>query len=142
MWYLIRAAVQNVRINLDQLRIKHQIDSQLCDSICAAYVQACLQHTSIAWHCSMSILNKNMNCWPSSYELLVDTSQLTGTCSVSLDFCMNFFATIKFNNSNSSVLALILYLHAKRRSAVLLKLLNVEHSLHCKQACTYVSCTN
>ena len=42
MWYLIRAAVKNVRINLGQLRIKRQIDSQLCDSIFAAYVQACL----------------------------------------------------------------------------------------------------
>jgi len=41
MWYLIRAAVKNVRINLGQLRNKRQIDSQLCDSICAAYVQAC-----------------------------------------------------------------------------------------------------
>ena len=42
MWYLIQAAVKNVRINLDQLRIKRQIDSQLCDSIFAAYVQAWL----------------------------------------------------------------------------------------------------
>ena len=33
---------KNVRINLGQLRIKRQIDLQLCDSICAAYVQACL----------------------------------------------------------------------------------------------------
>ena len=41
MWYLLGAAVKIVRINLDQLRIKRQIDSQLCDSICAAYVQAC-----------------------------------------------------------------------------------------------------
>ena len=57
MWYLFREAVKNVRINLGQLRIKRQIDSQLCDSICAAYVQACFQHISIAWHCSMSILN-------------------------------------------------------------------------------------
>ena len=40
MWYLIRAAVKNVRINLGQLRIKHQIDSQLCDLIFAVYVQA------------------------------------------------------------------------------------------------------
>ena len=32
MWYLIRAAVKNVRINLGQLRIKRQIDSQLCES--------------------------------------------------------------------------------------------------------------
>ena len=38
MWYLIRAAVKNVRINLGQLRIKRQIDSKLCDSIFAAYV--------------------------------------------------------------------------------------------------------
>jgi hypothetical protein len=43
MWYLIRAAVKNVRINLGQLRIKRQIESQLCDSILAANVQACLQ---------------------------------------------------------------------------------------------------
>ena len=41
MWYLIRAAVKNVRINLGQLRNKRQIDSQLGDSICAAYVLAC-----------------------------------------------------------------------------------------------------
>ena len=33
---------KNVRINLCQLRIKRQIDSQLCDSIFAVYVQACL----------------------------------------------------------------------------------------------------
>ena len=39
MWhrYLIRAAVKNVRINSGQLRIKRQIDLQLCDSIFAAY---------------------------------------------------------------------------------------------------------
>ena len=43
MWYLIRAAVKNVRINLDQLRIKRQIDSQLSDSSFAAYVQACIR---------------------------------------------------------------------------------------------------
>ena len=42
MWYLIRAAVKNMRINLGQLRIKRQIDSQLCDSIFAAYIQACI----------------------------------------------------------------------------------------------------
>ena len=41
MWYLIRTAVIKLRINSGQLRIKRQIDSQLCDSICAAYVQAC-----------------------------------------------------------------------------------------------------
>ena len=40
MWYFIRAAVKNVRINLGQLRIKRQIDSQRCDSIFAANVQA------------------------------------------------------------------------------------------------------
>ena len=40
MWYLIRATVKNVRINLGQLRIKRQIDSQLCDSIFAANVHA------------------------------------------------------------------------------------------------------
>ena len=40
MWYLIQAAVKNVRINLDQLRIKRQIDSQLGDAIFEAYVQA------------------------------------------------------------------------------------------------------
>ena len=43
MWYLIRAAVKHVWINLVQLRIKLQIDSQLCDSNFAADVQACLQ---------------------------------------------------------------------------------------------------
>ena len=32
MWYLIRAEVKNVRINLGQLRTKRKIDSQLCDS--------------------------------------------------------------------------------------------------------------
>ena len=42
MWYLFRDAAKNVRINLGQLRIKRQIDSQLCDSICAAYIQACI----------------------------------------------------------------------------------------------------
>ena len=40
VWHLIRAAVKNVRLNLRQLRIKRQIDSQLCDSIFSAYVQA------------------------------------------------------------------------------------------------------
>ena len=39
MWYLIRAAVKNVRINLGQLRIKCQIDLHLCDSIFTAYVR-------------------------------------------------------------------------------------------------------
>ena len=48
MWYLVRAAVKNVRINLGQLRIKRQIDSQLCDSIFAPYVtQAWLW----VWNC-------------------------------------------------------------------------------------------
>ena len=45
MWYRIRAAIKNVWINLSQLRIKRQIDSQLCDSIFAAYVQAWLNVT-------------------------------------------------------------------------------------------------
>ena len=40
MWSLIPAAVKNVRINVGQLRSKRQIDSQLCDTIFAAYVQA------------------------------------------------------------------------------------------------------
>ena len=42
MWFLFRAAVKHVQINIGQLRIKLQIDSQLLDSNFAAYVQAWL----------------------------------------------------------------------------------------------------
>ena len=60
MWYLIRAAIKNVRINLGQLRIKRQIDSQLRDSICAAYVQAWFR----CFHLVIQIEKVNsMCCW-------------------------------------------------------------------------------
>ena len=39
MCSLTLALVKNLLINLGQLRIKPQIDSQLCDSIFAAYVR-------------------------------------------------------------------------------------------------------
>jgi len=58
MWqaYLILTTVKNARISLDQLRIKRQIDSQLCDSIFAAFVQACLNITLIIF--GGQIINK------------------------------------------------------------------------------------
>ena len=57
MWYLIRAAVKNVRINLGQLRNKRKIDSKLCDSTIAAYVQA--RAPTYPNQCYIVILLKN-----------------------------------------------------------------------------------
>ena len=87
MWYLIQAAVKNVQINLGQLRIKRQIDSQLCDSICAAYVEACHQsHTPPSPPYSSSMQQHN-------YLHFCPTWQLTSTTLNQHHFCFSIYYT-------------------------------------------------